>query len=240
MQLIPIKTRAFVPPKDDIYNLLNEYLPKLREGDILIVTSKIVSIHQGRCMAVSKNINKRQLALEEADLYLPGANKYSFLTIKNHAIISSAGVDTSNGKNHYILPPKNPALAARQICNYLKKKFKLKNLAVVITDSHSIPLRHGTVGISIGFYGLNPLRDFSGQKSVFGARLKTSRSNVVDALAAAATLLMGEGGDRIPLVLARGLDVAEFTNKSSGRKLFPSEKDDMYAPLLKLFRKPPR
>lgn len=236
MQFIPIKTRAFVPPRDNIYNLLKEYLPKLREGDILIITSKILSIHQGRCVRIKKGVNKRQLALREAEKYLPGKSKYSFLTIKHNAIISSAGVDSSNGRGYYILPPKNPNLVAKQICHYLKRKFKIKNLAVIITDSHSIPLRHGTLGISIGFYGLKPLRDFSGQKSVFGARLKTSRSNIVDAVSAAATLLMGEGGDRIPLVIARGLKFVEFTHKNTQRLLIPKSQDDIYAPLLKKFR----
>src|SRR3989344_4576120 len=122
MKLIPIKTRAMVPPKDNLYKLLERYLPKLQEGDILIITSKIISIHQGRCIRVKKGVVKHKLALAEADLYLPGKNRYSFLTIKNHAIISSAGIDTSNGKNHYILPPKNPNQAAKQIYSYLKKK----------------------------------------------------------------------------------------------------------------------
>ena len=236
MQLLPIKTRAFLPPRDDIYKLMSDHLPSLAEGDILIVTSKIVAIHQGRCVKISKQ-TKKQLALEEADFFLPGKNKYSFLTIKDNAILSSAGIDSSNGRGYYILSPKNPDQAVRDIWKFLKKKFKLKNLGIIITDSHSIPLHHGTLGISIGFCGFMPLRDFTGGKSVFGAKLKTARSNIVDALAAAGTLLMGEGGQKTPLVIARGV-TATFTDKNTQRELITDANEDIYRPFLKLFRKP--
>ncbi|MDP3993382.1 MAG: coenzyme F420-0:L-glutamate ligase [Candidatus Doudnabacteria bacterium] len=236
MQFIKVKTRAFLPPKDDIYKLMNDHLPSLYSGDILIVTSKIVAIHQGRCEKIGKK-TKRELAMREADMYLPGKNKYSFLTIKDNAIISSAGVDSSNGRGYYILPPKNPNSEARKIRQFLKKKFKLKKLGVIITDSHSIPLHYGTLGISIGFSGFVPLREYTGRKSVFGAKLKTARSNIVDALAAAGTLLMGEGGEKIPFVIARNTP-ATFTEKNTYNELVTDTKEDIYRPFLKLFRKP--
>ena len=122
MRFIKIKTRAFQPPRDDIYKLMNDHLPSLREGDILIVTSKIVAIHQGRCEKIGKK-TKRGLAMGEADMYLPGKNQYSFLTIKDNAIVSSAGIDSSNGRGYYILPPNNPNSEARKIRQFLKKKF---------------------------------------------------------------------------------------------------------------------
>jgi len=236
MRFISIKTRAFLPPKDNIYKLMDDHFPSLREGDILIVTSKIVAIHQGRCVELGTQ-TKRELAMREADMYLPGKNRYSFLTIKDSAIVSSAGVDSSNGRGYYILPPRNPNSEARKIRQFLRKKFKLKNLGIIITDSHSIPLHHGTLGISVGFYGMMPLREFTGGKSVFGAKLKTARSNIVDALAAAGTLLMGEGGQKIPFVIARNVPTT-FTNKDTSRELISNPREDIYRPFLKLFRKP--
>jgi len=53
MQFIPIKTRAMLPPKDDIYPIFDKYLPPLQNGDVLLITSKIVSIHQGMCLKIS-------------------------------------------------------------------------------------------------------------------------------------------------------------------------------------------
>jgi len=236
MRFISVKTRAFLPPKDNIYKLLGDHLPSLAEGDILIITSKIVAIHQGRCVRLGTQ-TKRELAMREADMYLPGRNKYSFLTVRDNTIVSSAGIDSSNGRGYYILPPKNPNQAARQIWQFLRKKFKRAKIGVIITDSHSIPLHHGTLGISIGFYGFIPLRDFTGGQSVFGAKLKTARSNIVDALAAAGTLLMGEGGQKTPFVIARNVP-ATFTDKNTYSQLITDAEEDIYRPFLKLFRKP--
>src|SRR3989344_8183928 len=202
MRFIKIKTRAFQPPRYDIYKLMNDHLPSLREGDILIVTSKIVAIHQGRCEKIGKK-TKRGLAMGEADMYLPGKNQYSFLTIKDNAIVSSAGIDSSNGRGYYILPPKNPNQAARQIWQFLRKKFKRTKIGVIITDSHSIPLHHGTLGISIGFYGFIPLRDFTRGQSGFGAKPKPGGNKIGEGLAPVGNRLMGEGGGEASLVIAR-------------------------------------
>jgi|SRR3989344_631420 len=234
MQLIPVKTRVIRPPKDDIYDVLDKL--QLREKDILIITSKILSIHQGRCVKKTKNLKQRDLAQTEADAYLPGSGPYSFLTIKHRAILSSAGVDTKNSGGYFILPPIKPALSAQKIWQRIRKKHRLKNLGVIITDSHSVPLRLGTVGISLGHFGIEPLVDYTGQPSVFGNELNVSRSNAVDALAAAATFIMGEGNQKNPIVIVRNIRSITFNSKDTRSKLFPDKQSDMFAPLLKLFR----
>src|SRR3989344_2171696 len=202
MRFISVKTRAFLPPKDNIYKLLGDPLPSLAEGDILIITSKIVAIHQGRCVRLGTQ-TKRELAMREADMHLPGRNKYSFLTVRDNTIVSSAGIDSSNGRGYYILPPKNPNQAARQIWQFLRKKFKRAKIGVIITDSHSIPLHHGTLGISIGFYGFIPLRDFTRGQSGFGAKPKPGGNKIGEGLAPVGNRLMGEGGGEASLVIAR-------------------------------------
>jgi dihydrofolate synthase / folylpolyglutamate synthase len=240
MKFIPVKTRAFLPPKDDLYELLNESLPKLKEGDVVFVTSKVLAIHQGKTRKIQDPRTKIQLIRSEADYSLPKTKVNGsdiVLTIKDYTLIPSAGIDESNGNGYIILWPKDTNQAAKEICQYLKKKYHLKKLAVIITDSHTTPLRWGTQGISIGFYGLEPLYDYRGKKDIFGRKLKHTQSNIVDSLSSIAVLLMGEGDEKIPMMVLRDAKFIKFTSKDTYRKLVIEPKKDLYYPLLKVFKK---
>jgi F420-0:gamma-glutamyl ligase len=92
MQFIPLKTRPLLPPHDDLFTVLHESLTEVQDGDIVFITSKIVAIHQGRCIS-TKNIAKKDLIKQEADYramsdVVPGKDIY--LTIKDHILIPSA------------------------------------------------------------------------------------------------------------------------------------------------------
>lgn len=243
MQFIPIKTKKFLPPKDGILEELDKRLPKLKEGDVLLIASKILAIHQGRCMKIqdsrTKN-QKRALVKKEADYSLPGymiKDSEIILTIKDYTLIPSAGIDESNGNGCYILWPKNVNLLLKQIVARYKKNYKIKNLAAIAVDSHTTPLRWGTQGISIGFYGLHPLYDYRGKKDVFNRKLKYTQRNLVDTLADMGALIMGEGGEQTPAVVLRGAKFIKFTNKNLYKTLVIPPKKDLYAPLLKPFWK---
>ncbi len=240
MRFISVRTRKLLPPKDDIYSVFRESLPRLREGDIVFITSKILAIHQGRSVKIGKNVNKRKLVLGEADAYVENrAPHWDFiLTIKDSTLIPSSGVDESNGNGYYILWPRRTNSLLKEIRAYLKKKYKLKNLAVVATDSHTVPLRWGVSGISTGFYGLEPLRDQRGARDIFGRKLKYTRVNVPDALAAMAVLTMGEAGERTPIVILRGMRGIQFTDRPTWHKVTIPPRKDLYAPILKKFSMP--
>ena len=239
MQIITIKTRRLNPPQDDLYKILDKYCPKLEEGNILLITSKILAIHQGLCIPIKDIKDKDKLIEKEADALIPRKEcpeENIILAIKNNTLIPSAGIDESNANDYYILWPKNSEKEAKKICQYLKKKFSIKKLAVIITDSHTAPFRSGTIGISIGFYGLNPLRDYRGKSDLFGRKLEVSQVNIVDSLASIATFAMGEGKECTPLALIENAKV-EFTNKETFKNLFIPFKEDIYYPLLKYFKK---
>lgn len=235
MEFIPVRTRKIFPPKDDLYAALHASLPKLREGDIVFITSKVLAIHQGRCIKIEKGVDKRKLILREADAFKENRTPYwdFILTVKDSTLIPSAGIDESNGNGYYILWPKRTNVLLKEIRAYLKKKYKLKKLAVVATDSHCVPLRWGVSGISIGFYGLEPLLDRRGAADVFGKKLQYTQVNVPDALAATAVLLMGEAGERTPVVILRDVKGIKFTDKSTWHKITVSTKKDLFAPLLR-------
>jgi len=240
MECIPIKTRVFEPPKDDIFALLDESIFDLKEKDVLLISSKIMAIHQGRCFPIEEGISKHDLVAQETNQYLEYTNNRNHdfvLSIVENAIISSAGIDKSNGNGFFIYLPKNPSILCEDVCKYLKNKFSLKDLAVISVDSHSLPLRYGAVGISIGAYGLEPLRSYIGTMDIFGYEMKVTRSNIYDSLAAIATLSMGEGKERRPFVIARGVEELSFVNKQNFQDIVIPAQEDMYYPLLKLFKK---
>lgn len=236
----PIKTRVFLPPKDDLFSLVKETLFELKEKSIIVFTSKIVSIWQGRCKKMNLIKNKDDLIKKEAELYLERketSKGYAVLTIKNNTLIPSAGIDESNGNGYYILWPKSPFPAAKKIYKFIKKNYGLKKFGVIISDSHCIPMRAGTLGISLAYYGFYPLKDYRGKKDIFGRKMKISQLNIADSLAAIATLVMGEGKEQTPIALIENVDFVRFdeppTKFSGGlNPLKIKTEEDIYAPLL--------
>jgi dihydrofolate synthase / folylpolyglutamate synthase len=238
VQFIPVKTRAFLPPKDNIYNLFDKHLPSLREGDVLIITSKILGIHQGRTVKIKDEglAEKDKLALKEVTRYIPrnqAPHEYSMLTINQNILISAAGIDKSNANGYYILWPKNTQKLLKEIWKYLTKKNRIKKLGVIAVDSYSTPLRSGTLGVSIGFYGIKPVSDQRGQKDIFGRKLKVTKVNIVDSLATFGNLIMGEADERTPLLIMRGTKLVEFTDRNLYKSLIVDPDLDMFQPLLK-------
>jgi F420-0:gamma-glutamyl ligase len=240
--LIPVKTRPLSPPQDNLWDALDPALPQLQEGDVIAITSKVVAIHQGRCVPVGAVADKEKLVAAEADRWLPKASsRYGItLAIKGCTLIASAGIDASNARDHYVLWPDDPWGAARDIAVRLRARHRLARLGVILTDSHCTPLRRGTTGISIGSHGFDPLRDYRGRPDIFGRPLEVTLSNQADAIAAASVGLMGEGAECIPAVVIRnwpGLHYSDASHKDAF--LIPPE-EDIFAPLLAALTNPPK
>jgi dihydrofolate synthase / folylpolyglutamate synthase len=240
--LIRVKTRPMLPPQDDLYAVLNESLPALRDGDVVVITSKIVAIHQGRCVPMSSVRDKEDLVEAEADAWIPKASsRYGItLAIKGATLIASAGIDASNSNDHYILWPSAPSEAAAEIGRYLKQRHGVRNLGVILSDSHCTPMRRGTTGITIGFYGFDALLDYRGTPDIFGRPLAVTLSNRADAMAAAAVGLMGEGSECIPVVIVRNWPDLVFSDAAGDAPgqpgFFIPPDEDIFAPLLQGFQ----
>ncbi|MDQ8732193.1 coenzyme F420-0:L-glutamate ligase [Bradyrhizobium sp. LHD-71] len=206
----------------------------------MAITSKIVAIAQGRCIPVEAVLDKEQLVEAEADAWISRASsKYGItLAIKGGTLVASAGIDASNAKEHYVLWPKAPWAAAREIGERLTASSGVARLGVILTDSHCIPLRRGTVGISIGSYGFEPLRDYRGSPDIFGRPLEVTVSNLADAMAAAAVGLMGEGAECLPVVVLRNWPGLVFSDADHREDLIIPPEEDIFAPLLKAFGAP--
>ena len=238
-----IKTRPLFPPKDDLLSVIKESILDLKEGSIIAITSKVVSIWEGMCIKIDNTkIKKDSLIKKEADLYLDRDNNLSesvMLTIKDNILIPTSGIDESNANGYYILWPKKPFESARKIYNFIKKEYKLKKFGVIITDSHTTPLRTGIMGIGLSYYGFNPLRDYRGKKDIFGRELKMSQTNIVDSLSAAAVYEMGEGAEQTPIAIIEDVKSIDFTRHNATALGGPADPlhisidEDIYSPLLK-------
>lgn len=239
MRLRVIKTRKFMPPKDNLWDLLKA-IKTLKENSVVAVTSKVVSISEGRCIKIKKKINKDELIKKEADKYIPrelAPNKWIMHTIKNNLLVASAGIDESNGRGYYILWPKNPNKSARKIWQFLRERFNLKKLGVIITDSRLIPLRRGVVGVAISYFGFKPLKDYRGKIDIFGREMVMETSNIPESLATAAVLEMGEGAEQSPIAIIEDVPYIEFVSRMwKSSKPYSSfeipEEEDVFSPFL--------
>ena len=115
MKVTPVKTHKITSKDKDICKVLEKYIPKLSEKSVVAVTSKIVSICEGRMVRIGSK-TKDELVEKEAELYLPRhMSKYDFcISIKRGIFIASAGIDESNGNGYYILWPKDPQKSANR------------------------------------------------------------------------------------------------------------------------------
>ncbi len=227
MRIKPIKTRIF-KQGENLCDFIDKNVKKITDGDILVVTSKIVSLSEGRVLDVKNEKMKERIIKAESQYAM--RTKYTWLTIKDNTVMSSAGLDQSNGNGKTILLPIDSYKSAAKIRNYFVKKYSLSNFGVMITDSRYLPLRSGIVGVSLGYAGFKGVRDYVGTKDLFGRRINFSRVDVADSLAMGAVLLMGEVNEQMPISIISGAGV-EFVNYTNKHELDIDVKEDLYQPL---------
>ncbi|KKR34247.1 MAG: hypothetical protein UT63_C0004G0034 [Candidatus Gottesmanbacteria bacterium GW2011_GWC2_39_8] len=217
--------------------ILNKYVKEVKNKTVIAITSKIISICEGRVVEIGK-ADKDKLIREESELYLPPDKKYNFsLTIKNNVMIASSGIDESNGNGYYVLWPEDPQKSANKIREYLVKRFKVKSVGVIIVDSKTTPLRWGVTGVAIAHSGFEALNNYIGTPDIFGRLFKVEKVNVADGLAASAVLAMGEGREQTPVAIIEDVPFVHFQKRNPTKKeleeLHIPMKDDLYYELLK-------
>lgn len=215
-------------------NFLVQHLPKLREKMIVVVTSKIVALAEGRVALCTGEKDFEKIVRSESEW--AEETKYTWLTVKNGMVLASAGVDRSNADGKCVLLPTDSYRSAALIRKFLMAHFKLKQLGVLITDSRLMPLREGITGVALGYAGFKGIRDYRGTPDLFGRPLTMTRTNVADSLATAAVLSMGEGRERQPLALIEDAPVV-FTTRVNKRELLIDPTEDIYRPFFDRMKK---
>ena len=201
----------------------------ISEGSVLAITSKIFSLAEKR---FSSTKDKEKLVREEADQYLAQSHYGHHLTIKEGLLLPSAGIDQSNSPTgELLLLPKNPYLSLKVLWNSLKEKWKLKNFGLLMTDSHTTPLRRGVTGVALAHWGFKAVKDLRGEPDLYGRKLEVTTVNNIDALATMAVWMMGEGRERCPFVVIEEASL-EWQKESSAEEIQIPLEEDLYKVLL--------
>lgn len=241
MKVTVIKTPPIEASHQTLVSLLDAHIASLSESSIVVITSKVVSLCEGRVVNIEA-ATKEQLIRKEADYYLPvKLSAYGItLAMKNGMLIPSAGVDESNGHGHYILWPENPQQTANIVRQYLRERFRLNYVGAIITDSTTVPLRRGTMGVAIAHSGFLALRNYVGLPDIFGRKFDVTKANVRDALAASAVVVMGEGNEQTPLAVIDDVPFVEWQDRNPTAEELAELRirldQDLYAPLLQSVR----
>ena len=203
-------------------------------GDALVVAQKIVSKAEGsvvdltavrpgpEAVRLAKTIDKDprlvEVVLRESTRVVRAQQGVLITEHRLGFICANAGVDHSNvglGPDVVSLLPRDPDASARAIREALRAAFDV-SVAVLINDSHGRPHREGAVGVCIGAAGLDPVLNLVGRPDLYGYTMRTSTEAVADEVAAAATLLQGQCAEGTPIVLVRGLALADAPPETGG------------------------
>lgn len=233
MNCTVIRTDRIEPESVTVELFVDTYVPHLVEKSIVVVSAKIIALCQGRIIPVDSG---DEALIGEAQLYLPrSASKYGqLLTIAQHTLLVSSGVDNSNVSAQQIALPTAAFEVAQNIRIQLQRKYGIEDVAVIIADSASRPLRIGTLGTCIASAGLQPVKDYRGTSDIFGQKLQFTRANHAEAIAAIAVAMMGEGDEQTPICLIEDASFVEFSNQEVPNQLPVDQvlSTDLFAPLL--------
>lgn len=238
-----------VQPGDDLPTVVLTALANagfaLAAGDILVLAQKIVSKAEHRQIAladvtpgadaealaaeVDKDPRLVQLILDESTEVLRKKPGVLIVRHKLGLVGANAGIDQSNidhgSAEEALLLPADPDASAAALAAEVQKRTG-QAIGVIVADSMNRPWRMGTIGGAIGCAGVNVLDDHRGGTDIYGRELKVTLINRADALAGAATLLMGETTEKIPLVLIRG--VAPYQGNATARDIPRPLEEDMF------------
>jgi coenzyme F420-0:L-glutamate ligase/coenzyme F420-1:gamma-L-glutamate ligase len=196
-----------VRPGDDLAALIVDAV-ELEAGDVVVVTSKVVSKAEGRLVAVPEGADREALRLQAvADETVRVVARRGTTVIaqnRNGLVLAAAGVDASNVRPDEIaLLPTDPDASARTLRDRFLE-LTGHQVAVVVSDTMGRPWRVGQVDQAIGAAGLAPVRDARGTADTFGSVLEVTEIAVADELASAAELVKGKS-DGVPVAVVRGL-----------------------------------
>jgi coenzyme F420-0:L-glutamate ligase / coenzyme F420-1:gamma-L-glutamate ligase len=229
--------------KFDLFKSLTTSGLKFKNGDIIVVSSKYVSMSEGRVLKLSKIkvSNKAQIlaarfdmdpkiaeiTLRESDHIFGGISGF-LLAIRDGMIAPNAGIDKSNVPPGFIILYPNDAFKSAE---YLRSRFLINckiRVGIVIADSRLMPTRIGTVGVAIGCAGFEPVEDERGKKDLFGNILQVTRKAVADGLASMGVAVMGEANECTPAVVIRAFKVTPTDRKLSKDDMTIDPSQDIY------------
>ena len=246
--MLALEGVPMVRPNDDLAAIVDDAIAAIGEtlddGDIIVVAQKIVSKAEGRivdlrdivpsdqAITLAKSVEKDprhvEVILRESRAVV--REKPGVLIVENNLglIMANAGVDHSNVESDapdetVLLLPADPDASAEQLRQGLAARMGA-SVGVIVNDSVGRPWRVGTTGLAIGVAGLPAVVDLRGDTDLYGRELRVSEQAVADELAAAASLLQGQGAEGKPVVLIRGF-TSDAPKQPATAALRPAEQD---------------
>ncbi|MGH3155201.1 MAG: coenzyme F420-0:L-glutamate ligase, partial [Streptosporangiaceae bacterium] len=200
VSVTPVTGLPEVTEGSDLARQIEAAVPGLADGDILVVTSKVVSKAEGRLIHAD-----REQAIDAEMVRLVAQRGPARIVETRHGLVmAAAGVDNSNTPPGTVaLLPVDPDASARRLRKDLSGRLGV-SIGVVVTDTLGRPWRIGQTDAAIGAAGVAPVRDFRGQRDTFGNLLEVTLTAVADEIAAAADLVKGKT-TAIPVAVLRGL-----------------------------------
>jgi coenzyme F420-0:L-glutamate ligase / coenzyme F420-1:gamma-L-glutamate ligase len=246
LQAFGLTELPIIAPGDDLGALLCAALPghAPRTGDVLVVTSKVVSkaenrfanlrdvlpSDEARALSAKTGHDARlvELILRESAGVSRAARNVLITRHRLGFVSANAAIDHSNtaaDPDIVLLMPHNPDASAAALRAQLHAALGV-DLPIVIADSHGRPHRLGTIGVAVGVAGLPALEDWRGRLDMFGYALQHTEIGLADMIASTATLLMGQAAEAVPAALIRGLT---FTPRDgSAAEMYRSAEFDLY------------
>ncbi len=247
VNLQPILGVAIAVAGDDAVQLIERGLRHsaicLQDGDVIVIASKLLSRCEGRSVklasiepgdkarSVAEKTGKDprfvQVVLDQSSRVSRTGDNVMITRHQLGYVSANAAVDASNvlAGGELILLPVDPDASAQAIARQLSERHRAK-VAVIVSDSFGRPFRRGTVAVALGSAAIEPIRDRRGDRDLRGRIMEATQTATVDAIAAAADLLMGQGDEAIPAVVVRGL---AFEPSSLGaRSLCRDPDEDLY------------
>ena len=232
LEILPVRGIGDVTAGDDLAELIGSAAPWLRDGDVLVVTSKIVSKAEGRLVEVPADGPERDAARElilVSETARVVARRGSTAIVQTHHgfVMASAGIDAPNvDKTHLALLPADPDGSARALRAGLLGRGL--DVGVIISDTMGRAWRNGLTDVAVGAAGVQPFRDHRGETDPYGNELQLTEMAVIDELAAAGELVKGKM-DQVPVAVVRGYPGAGRRDGPGAAAVLRSAAEDMFS-----------
>ncbi|MFF3222805.1 coenzyme F420-0:L-glutamate ligase [Nocardia suismassiliense] len=230
LRILPITGLPEFRPGDDLAAHIADRAPWLTDGDVLVVTSKIVAKVEGRIVDVpldpeQRDAARRALVEQEAVRVLARKGRTLITENKLGIVQAASGIDGSNvEQGELVLLPADPDASAKALRSALAERLGVQ-VAVVVTDTMGRAWRNGQTDAAIGAAGLRVLHDYAGAVDGQGNELHVTQVAIADELAAAADLVKGKLGG-VPVAVVRGLPITD--DGSSAADLLRGGTDDLF------------
>lgn len=233
LELMPVTGLPEFRPGDDLPGAIATAAPWLRDGDVLVVTSKVVSKVEGRLVTVdadpeARDAQRRRLVEAEAVRVLARRGRTLITQNKLGIVQAASGVDASNvALNEVVLLPENPDASASAIREGITRRLGV-DVGVVVTDTMGRTWRIGQTDVAIGSAGVRVLHQYAGQVDQHGNELVVTEVAVADEVAAAADLVKGKTGG-VPVAVLRGLDLSIVDDWGAAADLVRPPEEDLFS-----------